>query len=201
MEIKIKALPYNYAALKPYLDEKTMRLHHDGHHQTYLDKLNLALDGNPELASYSVEKLLKDLSVIPEKIRLAVKNNGGGHYHHQIFWQMMAPGGIKPSPKVVTAIAKTFGSLEKFKADFTDMAVKHFGSGWVWLVKDMDRNLKIISTPNQDSPLSEGLEPVLGLDIWEHAYYLQYQNKRPDYIKAWWMVVNWSAVEKSLLNQ
>jgi len=199
MEKKIAPLPYNYTALEPYLDAQTMRLHHDGHHQIYLDKLNVALADYPELSDKSVEELLKNLTAVPEKIRLAVKNNGGGHYHHQLFWQMMAPGKIKADQAVVAALTKFFGSLEKFQAEFTEIASRHFGSGWVWLVKGVDQNLRIISTPNQDSPITLGQKPILGLDVWEHAYYLSYRNKRADYIKAWWMVVNWPEVTRRLL--
>ena len=191
-------LTYEYNALEPYIDAKTMEIHHTKHHQAYIDKLNLALQDSPaELAGMSVEQLLKDLNAIPEDIRTAVKNHGGGHYNHILFWTMMSKdAGGKPSGELAVAIKKTFGSFEDFKKQFADAAAARFGSGWVWLVKNSDNKLEIMSTANQDSPISEGKHVVLGLDVWEHAYYIKYFNKRPDYVEAWWNVVNWEETGK-----
>lgn len=189
-------LPYEYNALEPYIDAKTMEIHHTKHHQAYIDKLNAALEKYPELSEKPVEELLKDLNSIPEDIRTAVKNHGGGHYNHSLFWTMMRPADAKAMAgkaegELVSALDATFGSLDDFKKQFADAAAARFGSGWVWLTKDSDNTLEIISTANQDSPISDGKKIVLGLDVWEHAYYLLYQNKRPDYVEAWWSVVNW----------
>lgn len=190
-------LPYAYDALEPYIDAQTMELHHSKHHQTYVDKLNAALEGT-EWAGKTIEEVLRNLEGIPEEKRTAVRNNGGGHYNHSLFWELMAPGmGAAPTGKMAELIAIAFGSFEEFKQQFMDAAVARFGSGWVWLMKD-GAGLKISSTPNQDSPLMEGITPLLGLDVWEHAYYLKYQNRRPEYIENWWNVVNWSAVENRL---
>jgi len=198
MKHTLPSLPYAYDALEPYIDAKTMEIHHTKHHQTYIDKLNLALQDSPaELAGMSVEQLLKDLNAIPEDIRTAVKNHGGGHYNHILFWTMMSKdAGGKPSGELAVAIKKTFGSFEDFKKQFADAAAARFGSGWVWLVKNSDNKLEIMSTANQDSPISEGKHVVLGLDVWEHAYYIKYFNKRPDYVEAWWNVVNWEETGK-----
>ncbi len=192
---KLPELPYAYDALEPHIDARTMEIHHTKHHQGYIDKLNKALEGYPDLQNKSVEELLKDLNSIPEEIITTVRNNGGGHFNHSLFWQFMSPdGGGEPGGDLAGAINKNFGSLDKFKERFADAATKVFGSGWTWLVKDGDGNLVIKTTPNQDSPISEGFTPLLGLDIWEHAYYLKYQNKRPDYVSAWWNVVKWTAL-------
>jgi Fe-Mn family superoxide dismutase len=190
-------LPYAYDALEPYIDAKTMKIHHDKHHQGYVDKLNAALEGHPDLAAMPAEDLIKKLDAIPEEIRTAVQNNGGGHVNHTFFWNIMRPGVEgPPTGKLGEAIKAKFGSLASFKEAFANAASTRFGSGWAWLVKGPD-GLEIISTANQDSPLSLGKTPIIGLDVWEHAYYLKYQNKRPDYIAAWWNVVNWDQAEKN----
>ncbi|MDO8591674.1 MAG: superoxide dismutase [bacterium] len=187
-------LGYDYDALEPYIDAKTMEIHYSKHHQSYVDKLNEAVAKHPELKNKFVDDLLKDLKSVPEDIRTAVQNNGGGHYNHTMFWGSMTPGGSQNVPEAIT---KTFGNLEDFKAKMTEAGVGRFGSGWAWLVKAEDK-LEVYSTANQDSPLMEGKTPILGLDVWEHAYYLKYQNKRPDYIEAWWNVVNWDIVAQRL---
>ena len=185
-------LPYGYNALEPHIDEETMKIHHDKHHKAYMDKLNIALEKHPELSDKPIEKLLSNLDAVSEDIRTAVKNNGGGYYHHSLFWEMMSPdGGGKPEGDIAKAISETFGSYESFKDQFTNEAATHFASGWTWLVKDSEGRLSILSTPNQDSPISSDLKPLLGIDTWEHAYYLKYQNRRPEFIEAWWNVVNW----------
>jgi Fe-Mn family superoxide dismutase len=190
-------LPYDYDALEPYIDAQTMELHHSKHHQTYIDKLNAALEGS-EWANKPVEEVLQNLEALPAEKRTAVQNNGGGHYNHSLFWQWMAPGaGGLPSGELHEKIVASFGSFEEFKKQFADAAVARFGSGWVWLLPEGD-DLKITSTPNQDSPIMEGIEPLLGLDVWEHAYYLKYQNRRPEYIENWWSVVNWDNVSEKL---
>ncbi len=188
-------LPYAYDALEPHIDAATMELHHSKHHKTYIDKLNAALEGT-DFVETPIEELLKQLDKLPEAKRTAVRNNGGGHYNHSLFWQWMSPdGGGTPSGKLAEQINARFGDFEKFKELFAAAAVARFGSGWVWLIQ-RDGKLEITSSPNQDSPLIEGgVKPLLGLDVWEHAYYLKYQNKRPDYIEAWWNVVNWQYVE------
>lgn len=188
-------LPYAYDALEPHIDSATMELHHSKHHQTYVDKLNAALEGT-DFVDVPIEELLQQLDKLPEAKRTAVRNNGGGHYNHSLFWQWMSPdGGGTPSGRLAEQINARFGDFEKFKELFAAAAVARFGSGWVWLIQ-RDGKLEIVSSPNQDSPLmEEGITPLLGLDVWEHAYYLKYQNKRPDYIDAWWNVVNWSYVE------
>ncbi|MBM7645770.1 Fe-Mn family superoxide dismutase [Scopulibacillus daqui] len=189
-------LPYDYNALEPHIDEQTMRIHHDKHHGTYVSKLNAALDGKDNLASQSVEDLLRNINDVPEDIRTAVRNNGGGHANHTFFWQILSPnGGGNPTGAIADAINAKFGSFEDFKAKFAEVAAGRFGSGWAWLAVN-NGELELYSTPNQDSPLMEGKTPVLGLDVWEHAYYLKYQNKRPDYINAFWNVVNWDEVNK-----
>ncbi len=190
-------LPYSYDALEPYIDAKTMELHHSKHHQAYVDKLNLAIEGT-EWANKTITEVLQNLSSLPEDKRTVVQNNGGGHYNHSLFWELMAPGaGGEPSGELKDRIVAAFSSFEEFKKQFTDAGVARFGSGWAWLIKD-ENGARIISTPNQDSPIMEGITPLLGLDVWEHAYYLKYQNRRPEYIENWWNVVNWSAVSKRL---
>ncbi|MBU8905713.1 superoxide dismutase SodA [Desertibacillus haloalkaliphilus] len=189
-------LPYDFNALEPHIDEETMKIHHGKHHNTYVTKLNGALEGHDELASKSVEDLVSNLDAVPENIRTAVRNNGGGHANHTLFWQILSPnGGGEPTGELAEAINSTFGSLDKFKEEFAAAAAGRFGSGWAWLIVD-NGNLAITSTPNQDTPLMEGKTPILGLDVWEHAYYLNYQNRRPDYIAAFWNVVNWDEVSK-----
>jgi Fe-Mn family superoxide dismutase len=187
----VPKLPYAYDALEPHIDARTMEIHHDKHHQAYVDKLNDAIAKHPELGKKSAEDLIRNLSSIPEDIRTAVQNQGGGHANHSFFWKIMGPKrGGQPKGVLAQAIDKQFGSFDKFQTQFADAAVKRFGSGWAWLVKGKS-GLEIVSTANQDSPLSMGAQPIIGLDVWEHAYYLKYQNKRPDYIAAWWNVVNW----------
>ncbi|MBX6395044.1 MAG: superoxide dismutase [Alicyclobacillaceae bacterium] len=197
MAHQLPPLPYAYNALEPYIDELTMQIHHDRHHGTYVNNLNAALEGHPDLQAKSIEDLLRGINSVPEDIRTAVRNNGGGHANHTLFWEIMSPnGGGQPSGELADAINSTFGSFDSFKDQFTKAAVGRFGSGWAWLVVKPDGKLAITSTPNQDSPYMDGDTPILGLDVWEHAYYLKYQNKRPDYVAAWWNVVNWDAVAK-----
>ncbi|MDP3999280.1 MAG: superoxide dismutase [bacterium] len=217
MKFELPKLLYSYDALEPFIDARTMEIHHAKHHQAYVDKLNMALEKYPELQEKSLEELLVNLDAIPQEIRTAVRNHGGGHFNHSFFWRTLcspalsqpvaslsnpSKGGI-PTGTLAEAITKTFGSFEKFKEQFTAAASGIFGSGWAWLVtenpKSEARNSKltILTTSNQDSPISQGLKPILGLDAWEHAYYLKYQNKRPDYIAAWWNVVNWKEVEEN----
>jgi superoxide dismutase, Fe-Mn family len=194
---ELPALPYATDALEPHIDAQTMEIHHGRHHKTYVDKLNAALEGHGELAAKSIEDLIANLDQVPENIRTAVRNNGGGHANHTLFWQIMSPnGGGEPTGELAQAVDKTFGSFDKFKEEFSNAAVGRFGSGWAWLVLKKDGSLAVTSTPNQDNPVMEGDTPLLGLDVWEHAYYLKYQNKRPDYISAWWNVVNWDEVNK-----
>jgi Fe-Mn family superoxide dismutase len=191
---KLPELGYSFDALEPYIDAKTMEIHHDKHHATYVDKLNAALEKFPELQDKSIEELLANIETVPQEIRTAARNNGGGHYNHTLFWESMMPGGAKePSDELESRLDETFGSFDIFKTKLTEAAVGRFGSGWAWLVNN-NNGLEVYSTANQDSPLMEGKTPILGLDIWEHAYYLKYQNKRPDYIEAWWNVVNWDVV-------
>jgi Fe-Mn family superoxide dismutase len=191
-------LPYDYNALEPHIDEQTMRIHHGKHHQAYVNNLNAAIEKHPELASKTVDELLKGINGVPEVIRTAVRNNGGGHANHTMFWQIMGPGGGgAPTGAIADAIASTFGGLDAFKDQFAKAAIGRFGSGWAWLVEAGGR-LAIESTANQDSPLMDGKRPIMGLDVWEHAYYLKYQNRRPDYIAAWWNVVNWAEVNRRL---
>jgi Fe-Mn family superoxide dismutase len=190
---EVPALPYDYDALEPHIDEATMRVHHDKHHQAYVDKANGALDGT-EWDGKPIEEVLKDLSSLPADKRTVVRNNGGGHYNHSLFWESMGPGkGGAPSGDLASAIDDAFGSFDAFKEQFEAAGVGQFGSGWAWLVLDGGQ-LKVRSTANQDNPISEGQVPLLGNDVWEHAYYLKYQNKRPDYLKAWWDVVDWDKV-------
>ncbi len=195
MTFTLPSLPYAYNALEPHIDEQTMRIHHDKHHAGYVNNLNAALEGQEALLAMPVEALLADLSKVPEAKRTAVRNNGGGHANHTMFWELMAPGGAStPQGALADAITKTFGSFDKFKEEFAKACGTRFGSGWGWLSKAGDGSLRVESTPNQDSPIMEGRTPLLGCDVWEHAYYLKYQNRRPDYVSAWWSVVNWSEV-------
>jgi superoxide dismutase, Fe-Mn family len=193
-------LPYAPEALEPHIDAATMKVHHGGHHNAYVTNLNKALESAPDLANKSVEELLaNNLSAVPENIRTAVRNNGGGHANHTMFWAIMAPNsGAAPSGEAANAISNAFGSFESFREKFTAAAMGRFGSGWAWLVRKGDGSLEITSTANQDSPLLEGNFPVLGLDVWEHAYYLRYQNRRAEYINAWWNVVNWNEINRRL---
>jgi len=202
MKHELKKLNYNYNDLEPYIDEITMSIHHSKHHAAYVNNLNAALESYPELQEKSVEELILSLDSLPESIRTAVRNNGGGHYNHSFFWTLLKlnPEG-KPVGPLAVALDKTFGSFDNFKADFTKAATTRFGSGWAWLVLDSKGELKITSTANQDNPISEGLKPILALDVWEHAYYLKYQNKRPDYIAAFWNVVNWEEVNRLYENK
>ena len=194
MAHELPKLPYAYDALEPHIDAQTMEIHHTKHHQGYVTKLNAALEKAPDLQKTSLEELLRGIATVPEAIRTAVRNNGGGHANHTLFWQVMAPkGGGEPSGKLGDAISKTFGGFAAFQEQFTAAATTRFGSGWAWLVL-LNGKLAIESTANQDSPIMEGKTPVLGLDVWEHAYYLKYQNRRPDYLTAWWNVVNWDKV-------
>ncbi len=195
MAHELPALPYANNALEPHIDAQTMEIHHDRHHATYVQKLNDAIAGT-DVESLSIEELMKNLDRVPEDKRTAVRNNGGGHCNHTFFWKIMAPnGGGQPSGAVADAINSAFGSLDALKEEFNAAAVNRFGSGWAWVVVDGSGNLKVTSTPNQDNPLMDGSgTPILGVDVWEHAYYLKYQNKRPDYLSAWWNTVNWDAV-------
>jgi len=196
MAHSVPPLPYDYNALEPHIDEQTMRIHHDKHHAAYVNNLNAALEKHPELQNKSAEDLVKDINSIPEAIRGAVRNNGGGHVNHTMFWEIMGPGkGGEPTGRVAEAITSTFGSFDTFKTQLNDAGVKRFGSGWAWLV-NAGGKLSIESTANQDNPMMEGKTPLLGVDVWEHAYYLKYQNRRPDYLAAWWNVINWDAVNK-----
>jgi Fe-Mn family superoxide dismutase len=193
MAYEVPPLPYDYDALEPHIDKATMEFHHDKHHQAYVDKVNAALEGT-DLADSPIEDVLKDLSAVPEDKRKAVRNNGGGHYNHSLFWEWMSPdGGGEPDGDLAAAIEEAFGSFDDFKAKMKDAGVNQFGSGWSWLVHD-GSGLAVVSTANQDSPISDGQTPLLGVDVWEHAYYLKYQNKRPDYIDAWWNTVDWGKV-------
>jgi Fe-Mn family superoxide dismutase len=195
MPFELPPLPYAENALEPHIDAQTMNIHHSKHHGGYVSKLNAALEGHAAWASKSIEEILAALDSLPADIQTAVRNNGGGHANHTLFWQIMAPnGGGEPAGELATAINGTFGSFASFKEQFASAAAGRFGSGWAWLVVDGGGKLAVMSTPNQDSPISQGLKPILGLDVWEHAYYLNYQNKRPDYIAAWWNVVNWEKV-------
>ena len=193
MAFTLPPLPFDYNALEPHLDEQTMRVHHDKHHQAYVTNLNTALEAHPELQQLSVEAILKDLSKVPEAVRTAVRNNGGGHSNHTLFWEWMKPGGAKePQGTLAKEMESVFGGLAAFKEQFQKAGMGRFGSGWAWLVRQKSGKLAITSTPNQDSPIMDGDHAVLGCDVWEHAYYLKYQNRRADYLGAWWNVVNWS---------
>jgi Fe-Mn family superoxide dismutase len=198
MAYELPPLPYPFNALEPHIDAKTMEIHHDKHHQAYITNANNALKDHPDLASKPVDELLANLSAVPESIRTVVRNNAGGHSNHSFFWKILAPhGGGQPKGKLAEAINSTFGSFDQFKEKLNAAGAGRFGSGWAWLVVNKEGKLEIVSTPNQDTPISEGLKPVLGVDVWEHAYYLLYQNRRPDYLKAWWNVVNWDQAEKN----
>jgi len=195
MKHELPQLSYGYDALEPHIDARTMEIHHGKHHAGYVTKLNAALEGHDDLAEKSVEELVRDLTSLPEEIRTAVRNNGGGHANHSLFWSIMSPdGGGVPEGALAGPIDTAFGSFEKFREEFSAAAAKRFGSGWAWLVKDSGGALSVTSTANQDSPLTDGLTPLLGLDVWEHAYYLKYQNRRPEYVAAWWSVVSWKRV-------
>ncbi len=197
MAYELPPLPYEYNALEPYIDEATMHFHHDKHHATYVTNVNSALANYPELAALSVEELISDLNRVPEGIRTAVRNNGGGHANHTLFWQIMAPSaGGAPDGPLAAAIDQTFGSFDTFKDQVNKAGAGRFGSGWAWLTVDSSGALRVESTPNQDSPLSEGRTPILGVDVWEHAYYLNYQNLRAKYLEAWWNTVNWPEVAR-----
>jgi superoxide dismutase, Fe-Mn family len=194
MPHSLPPLPYDYTALEPHIDEQTMRIHHDKHHAAYVNNLNAALEKHPELQGKSVDDLVKDINSVPDGIKAAVRNNGGGHINHTMFWEIMGPGkGGTPKGAIGDAIKATFGDFDTFKTQLNDAGVKRFGSGWAWLL-DVGGKLVIESSANQDSPLMEGKKPILGVDVWEHAYYLKYQNRRPDYLAAWWNAVNWDAV-------
>jgi len=198
MAHQLPPLPYDFAALEPHVDATTMQIHHGKHHQAYVTNLNAALDKHAALHGKGLEELLKDIGAVPEDIRTAVRNNGGGHWNHTLFWQIMGPNaGGAPTGAIADAITSTFGSFETFKDEFKKAAVGRFGSGWAWL-NDVGGKLVIESTANQDCPLMEGKRPIMGLDVWEHAYYLKYQNRRPDYVDAWWNVVNWAEISKRL---
>jgi Fe-Mn family superoxide dismutase len=196
MAHELPPLPYDFAALEPHIDSQTMQIHHGKHHQAYVNNLNAALEKHTDLQKMSAEELLRNLGSVPEDIRPAVRNNGGGHVNHTMFWKMMAPNaGGPPSGGVAEAIKASFGGFDAFKEQFAKAGVSRFGSGWAWLI-DNNGKLSIESTANQDNPISDGKKPILGIDVWEHAYYLKYQNRRPDYITAWWNVVNWAEVNR-----
>jgi superoxide dismutase, Fe-Mn family len=196
MPFTLPSLPYAFDALEPHIDAKTMEIHHGKHHQTYVNNLNAALEKTPDFQSRSIDDLMREIDRVPEAVRTAVRNNGGGHWNHSLFWQIMAPNaGGEPGGDLGRAIKDAFGGFDKFKEQFAAAATGRFGSGWAWLVADGGK-LSITSTPNQDNPLMEGKRAILGLDVWEHAYYLKYQNKRPDYIAAWWNVVSWNEVAR-----
>ncbi|GAA0445709.1 MAG: superoxide dismutase [Bacillota bacterium] len=196
-KFELPELPYAYDALEPTIDKETMNIHHTKHHNTYVTKLNGALEGHADLQNKSVEELISNLDAVPESARTAVRNNGGGHANHSLFWKVLSPnGGGEPTGELADKINEKFGSFDKFKEEFANAAAGRFGSGWAWLVLN-NEELEIMSTPNQDSPIMEGKKPLLGLDVWEHAYYLKYQNKRPDYISAFWNVINWDQVTKN----
>jgi superoxide dismutase, Fe-Mn family len=198
MAYELPPLSYPFNALEPHIDAKTMEIHHDKHHQAYITNANNALKDHPDLAAKPVDELIANLSQVPESIRTVVRNNAGGHSNHSFFWKIMAPNaGGAPKGKLAEAITATFGSVDAFKEKLQAAGASRFGSGWAWLVVNKEGKLEITSTPNQDSPIMEGLKPVIGIDVWEHSYYLLYQNKRPDYLKAWWNVVNWDQAEKN----
>jgi Fe-Mn family superoxide dismutase len=198
MPFTLPPLPYPYDALEPHIDAKTMEIHHTKHHQAYVNNLNAAIEKAPELAGKSLDDLMRGINSVPEAVRTAVRNNGGGHWNHSMFWELMGPGkGGEPSGKLADAIKSAFGDFAKFKEQFAAAAAGRFGSGWAWLISDGGK-LSITSTPNQDNPLMDGKKAILGLDVWEHAYYLKYQNRRPDYVTAWWNTVDWDAVAKRL---
>jgi Fe-Mn family superoxide dismutase len=198
MAFELPALPYAFDALEPHIDARTMEIHHGKHHQAYVNNLNAALEGHPDLQNKSIEELMRNLNSVPESIRAAVRNNGGGHANHSMFWKLMSSnGGGEPSGELGQAINSTFGSFANLKDQVNKAGATRFGSGWAWLVVDSSGKLEVVSTPNQDTPLSDGKTPILGVDVWEHAYYLKYQNRRPDYLAAWWNVVNWDQVAEN----
>jgi superoxide dismutase, Fe-Mn family len=200
MSYQLPALPYAYNALEPFIDARTMEIHHQKHHGTYVSKLNTALEAFPDLQAKSIEALLISLNTLPEKARTAVRNNGGGHFNHTLFWELMGPKqGGTPVGDLAKSLQQSFGSFVKFKEEFTAAAVNRFGSGWAWLVLDRQHKMTVSSTANQDTPLTDGYTVILGLDVWEHAYYLQYQNRRADYIENWWNVVDWEKVNQRYL--
>jgi Fe-Mn family superoxide dismutase len=202
MAFELPPLPYDYSALEPHIDTMTMQIHHDKHHGAYVTNLNAALEKYPDLQNKSIEELLRNINDIPEAIRTAVRNNGGGHANHTMFWEIMGPNaGGEPGGELAKAINSAFGDFNTFKEQLNDAGMKRFGSGWAWLVLDRNGKLQVISTANQDSPYMEGQIPILGVDVWEHAYYLKYQNRRADYLKAWWNVVNWEAVARRFEQQ
>lgn len=195
MAFELPPLPYSVDALEPYIDAQTMQIHHDNHHGTYVSKLNAALESHPDLQNQSIDELIRNLNSLPEAVRTAVRNNGGGHFNHSIFWTLMAPNaGGEPTGAIAEAVNDTFGDFETFKQRFNDTGAGRFGSGFVWVVRNQEGKLEITSTPNQDNPWSEGHFPIMGNDVWEHAYYLKYQNRRAEYLKQWWNTVNWNEV-------
>ena len=199
MAFSLPQLPYAYDALEPHIDARTMEIHHTKHHQAYVNNVNAALEKAPEWQGKSLDELMRGINSVPEAVRTAVRNNGGGHWNHSLFWQVMGPNkGGEPSGKLAAAMKSSFGDFAKFKEQFAAAATGRFGSGWAWLIDEGNGKLSITSTPNQDNPLMEGKKAILGLDVWEHAYYLKYQNRRPDYVTAWWNVVNWDAVASRL---
>jgi len=199
MAHELPPLPYDYAALESTIDAQTMKLHHDMHHGAYVKNLNAALEKHPDLQSKNVAELLRDLNAVPEDIRTAVRNNGGGHLNHSMFWKIMKPqGGGDPSGDIAQIIQKSFGTFKDFQTKFNDAGAKQFGSGWAWLVGKPDGSFAVMSTANQDNPISQGMFPIMGNDVWEHAYYLKYQNRRPEYLAAWWNVVNWDEINNRL---
>jgi Fe-Mn family superoxide dismutase len=197
MPYELPSLPYAFDALEPFIDSTTMQIHHDKHHAAYVTNLNGAIEKHPELNGKSLEALLKDLNAVPEDIRTVVRNHGGGNWNHTMFWEIMAPkAGGEPSGSLAGAISAAFGSFTSFKGEFEKAANGRFGSGWAWLVKKADGGLSIVSTANQDNPMSDGLTPLMGIDVWEHAYYLKYQNRRAEYVSSWWNVIHWAEVER-----
>jgi superoxide dismutase, Fe-Mn family len=199
MAFELPSLPYAFDALEPHIDARTMEIHHGKHHATYVQKLNAALEKAPAFASRAIEDVLRSIDSVPQEVRMAVRNHGGGHANHSLFWKLLSPrGGGKPSGALLSAIDKAFGGFDQLKEQFTAAAANHFGSGWAWLCADKAKKLTVASLPNQDSPFMQGLTPILGLDVWEHAYYLKYQNRRPEYITAFWNIVNWEEVAKNL---
>ena len=197
MAYELPPLPYDYNALEPHIDAQTMQLHHDKHHQAYVTNLNNALQGLSQFDNMPIEQLVRNITQVSENVRTAVRNNGGGHVNHSMFWQIMKPnGGGEPTGAIASAISSTFGSFDTFKQQFNDAGVRRFGSGWAWLVMDQNGNLSVTSTANQDSPLMDGNYAIMGNDVWEHAYYLKYQNRRPDYLAAWWNTVNWDEINR-----
>jgi Fe-Mn family superoxide dismutase len=199
MPFTLPALPYAYDALEPHIDARTMEIHHTKHHQAYVNNLNAALEKAPQLEGKSLDDLMRGINSVPEAVRTAVRNNGGGHWNHSMFWELMGPKkGGEPKGRIADAIKSSFGDFTKFKEQFAAAGAGRFGSGWAWLIDEGNGKLSITSTPNQDNPLMDGKKAILGLDVWEHAYYLKYQNRRPDYIAAWWNVVNWEAVARKL---